>query len=205
MAKNRKVFDGIIFLMAFLLICSLAVSVAGFLLFKRERERNIKLENLNLLLERNMINYKDSAKRYQEFKAETEMLKESTLDYLQWQFVLKEQVNQAGERLAEDIKLNQKLKNNKELSGLLYYNLGLNYSLAMNFEAAINAYEEALRFNPNDFQSCYNLGVLYSTCRKDGLKAVKYYKKYLELAPLNSFAEEVQARINSLQQKWGPE
>ncbi len=198
MAKNRKVFDGIIFLMAFLLVCSLAVSVASFLLFMKERGRNIKLEKLNLILERNMINYKDNAKRYQEFKAETERWKESALDYLQWQFVLKEQVSQAGERLAENIKLAQKLKNNKELNGLLYYNLGLNYSLAMDFESAIRAYEEALRFNPNDFQSCYNLGVLYSTCRKDVATAVKYYERYLKLAPFNSLAEEVQARIDRL-------
>ena len=197
--KNRKVFDGIIFLMAFLLICSLAVSTASFLLFVKERQRSVKLEKLNLLLERNMINYKDNAKRYQDFKAETEKWKESALDHLQWQFVLKEQVILAGERLAENIKLAQKLKNNKELSGLLYYNLGLNYSLAMDFEAAIRAYEEALRFNPNDFQSCYNLGVLYSTCRKDAVNAVKYYKRYLALAPSNSLAEEVQVRINNLE------
>jgi tetratricopeptide (TPR) repeat protein len=197
MQSNRKVPNALV-LMVFLLICSLVVSASSVVLFMKERGRTIKLKNMLLVMERNMVNYKDSARRYQEFKEEREKWQESALDYLEWQFVLKDQVALAGGRLSENIKQVKDLKRNKDLINLLYYNLGLNYTLAMDFESAIRSYEDALRFNPRDFQSCYNLGLLYSTYRKNAAKAIHYYKKYLELVPVSPLVSDVEERILSL-------
>jgi len=198
MEPDRKIFKYLI-LAVFLLICSLVVSVSSVLLYMKERGRAVRLETMLLVTERNMVNYKDNASRYQEFKEERERWQESTLDYLGWQFVLKDQVALAGERLSDNIKQMKDLKKNKDLINLLYYNLGLNYTLAMDFEPAIRAYEDALRYEPRDFQSCYNLGLLYSTYRKNAAKAVQYYKKYLELVPKSPLVKDVEARILSLE------
>lgn len=122
------------------------------------------------------------------------------LDYLEWQFVLKEQVNDAGNRLRSRINKISDLKKDKELSGLLYYNLGLNYVLAADFNSAIRSFEQAIGLQPKDAESYYMLGLLYSTYRQDTKKAVRYYEKYLQLAGTKSpRAREVEERIEAMQ------
>jgi len=124
----------------------------------------------------------------------------AVLDYLEWQFVLKEQVNDAGNRMRNRINKISDLKKDKELSGLLYYNLGLNYVLAADFNSAIRSFEQAIGLQPKDSESYYMLGLLYSTYRQDTKKAVRYYEKYLQLAGTKSpRAREVEERIEAMQ------
>ena len=124
---------------------------------------------------------------------------EASLDYLQWQFVVKEQVAQAGRRLRERLAKVPSLKKDRALAALLHDQLGLNETLAADFGAAIREYEEALRLDPTDADSCYNLGLLYSTYHQDPRKAAAYYKRYLRLAPADSAkAREVEDRVRIL-------
>jgi len=124
----------------------------------------------------------------------------AVLDYLEWQFVLKEQVSDAGNRLRSRINKIRDLKKDKELSGLLYYNLGLNYVLAADFNSAIRSFEQAIGLQPKDAESYYMLGLLYSTYRQDTKKALRYYEKYLQLAGTKSpRAREVEERIEAMQ------
>ena len=73
--------------------------------------------------------------------------------------------------------------------------------MAVDFKQAIGAYELAVKFNPEDAESYYNLGLLYSTYRQSPKKAIKYYNKYLEFAPKGDKVEAVRERIVTLEGK----
>jgi tetratricopeptide (TPR) repeat protein len=124
-----------------------------------------------------------------------------SLDFLEWQFVLRDQVSEAKANLSDRIARLKDTDKDKDLLALLYYNLGLNYTLAVDYPRAITAFEEALKLDPKDSASAYNLGLLYSVYQKDADKAVKYYRKYLELSPSTSKVGDVKQRIALLTKK----
>ena len=184
-----------------LFILSWSALVIFVFLFVNTRAQNSQLKNLFSLLEQKIVSLSNEAKQYKESRIEKNKWEEDALSYLQWQFVIKDQVAQAGQRLKEQIEKIKDMKKNKELTGLLYYNLGLNYTFATDFSSAINAFEEALRLDAKDALSYYNLGLLYSTYHQEPKKAVKYYKKYLELVPSGPKVDEVKERIKSLERE----
>lgn len=166
-------------------------------LFVAVKLQNIKLSSTCFILEQKTKALSEKVKDCQK----SEDTGQSTLDYLQWQFIVNEQVDKASARLKEEIAKIKDLKKNKDLAGLLYYNLGLSYDLAQDFDSAIKAFEEAVSLQPKDADSYYNLGLLYSTFRMNTKKAVKNYQKYLELAGQGTKADEVRERINTLIKK----
>lgn len=176
------------------------VAVMGFV-FLKVRMQNIKLKNSVAVLEQSLGYLNQNLKRYQESRKEEEQYEKGALDYLQWQFALRDQVTQANQRLKDQIKKISDLRKDKALLNLLYYNLGLSFTLAVDFGQAISSFEEALRLDPKDAESCYNLGLLYSTYPKDINKAIKYYKKYLELVSKSAKKPEVEERITALENR----
>lgn len=188
-------------LIGFLFILSWAAALFFSLFFILSRMENTRLKSRAGVLEQNIISLSKEIERNNQLRSEKEKLEKKIIDYLQWQFVVREQVNQANSRLKEQINKIKDLKKNNDLRGLLYYNLGLACILAVDFDSAINAFEQAVKFNPKDADSYYNLGLLYSTYKQDTKEALKQYKKYIEISPLGAKAENVKERINSLEDK----
>ncbi len=81
---------------------------------------------------------------------------------------------------------------------ILYKELGQGYLKEKQFEQAINAFEKALSFDPDDAAVCYDLGLLYKHQRNDNKKAAAFLKRYLALAPLARDAEDVKYLIRML-------
>lgn len=160
---------------------------------------NEKLKKTLLELEKNTINLSRNLQSQADgFQQERRKWEEGAASYLEWRYVLKEQVNSAQQRIAAQI---DETKKDKSLLNAVYYTFGLTYILAVDFEPAIKAFEEAVKFDLKDALSFYNLGLLYSAYKNDPRKAVENYKKYLELAPNSSQAEIVKERIKILEAK----
>lgn len=120
-------------------------------------------------------------------------------DFLEWKYILRDQVALANKELSDRIKKAVNQKTDKELLNLLYYNMGLSNTLAGNFDMAMSAFEEAIKYDPRDAGSYYNLGLLYSAYKGDRTKAVNCYKNYLAFSPKASNADEVKGRIKALE------
>jgi tetratricopeptide (TPR) repeat protein len=134
-------------------------------------------------------------------KASYSKTEAEALEYLQWQFVLKDQL--AGMNDFIKIRLNriQPAAEQPILKNILYYSLGANYMLVNDFEAAIQAFKKAVKFNDKDAWSYYNLGLLYSAYKNNASAAVTCYKKFLEFNPNGPKAQEVKERIWKLSAK----
>jgi tetratricopeptide (TPR) repeat protein len=176
-----------------------AVSIAIFCaLYVGTRVKYTRLKNETTV-------FKDDIKalqiRVNNLMNEKEINDTKMLSVLQWQYMLKDQVNQAGQQLLDRVDKAAAAKKDPALLNLLYYNLGLSYTMAVDFDRAIIAFEEAVKYNPHDAQSCYNLGLLYSINAKDADKAAMYYMEYLQQAPSASNAEEVRGKIKALEKK----
>lgn len=190
---NKKVLG----LITLLFIISWAALAFFGVLLVQSRIESSRLENKAAFFKENSRLLAEQVKQCQKARAGNE----EAVDYLEWQFVLKDQVVEAAKRLNREVDKIRGLKKNKELLSLLYYNLGLNYTLAVDFDAAIQTFEKAIKFQPNDAESYYNLGLLYSTYRQNPKQAIKYYKKYLELVPSGLKAGEVRERLDVLQKR----
>jgi len=193
--NNKKILTTIV---SFFVISWLSLAVFAFL-YVSSRMQNLNLKNKIAILQQNLTSLNESVKRISKEK-DKDVDEERVLDFLEWQFVLKDQVTQANQRFLDRVNKIKDLKKDKSLLNLLYANLGLTYTLAVDFDSAIKAFEEAIKFDAQDAYSFYNLGLLYSA-QANPKKAVKYYKKYLELVPSGPKVEEVKERIKTLEVK----
>jgi len=123
---------------------------------------------------------------------------EKAVEYFEWQLVLKEQVKSAGNRLSNFIKLTAAEKNKKELVNLLYYNFGLNNMMILDFNGAAKSFEAALKYNPKDALSYYNLALLHSVYFKNLPKAIGYYNQYLKIIPDGAQKDLIKERVKEL-------
>jgi len=180
-----------------LFIISWAALLAVCVFFIGLKMENLKLEDALSVSQRRMSAAEGLLKEMQNNRSGQEAVNQKTLDFLQWQFVVKDQVEDAGRGLKNSIKLISG-KEKKKISRLIYYNLGLNFILASDFNSAIKAFEEALKYDSKDAQSYYNLGLLYGVYKNNPKKAVQCYKKYLEILPRGPKAELVKERIEDL-------
>jgi len=181
----------------FLLISWFSVAFFAYL-YVATRIQNLKLKDSLAAVEERVRLLFEENKKSRELRQEEIKFQDDALNYLEWQFVLKEQVSQASQHLQGKIDKVKDVKKDKELLNLLYYNLGLNYTLAVDFNGAIKAFEQAVNFERKDADSYYNLGLLYSTYRQNPQKAIKYYEDYLELVPKGAKSDEVKERITIL-------
>lgn len=86
----------------------------------------------------------------------------------------------------------------KKERALYHYNLAVAYTQAKLYDEAVGAYEKSLKFNPDNPEAHYNLGLLYQNYKSDPDKAVTHYQRYLELKPEAEDKEEVKGWIESL-------
>jgi tetratricopeptide (TPR) repeat protein len=73
----------------------------------------------------------------------------------------------------------------------MHYNLALAYHKTGMYKEEEREYVKCLEINPNDAIVHYNLAILYDDKFNDNAKAVKHYKKYLELEPAGEDVEKV--------------
>ena len=100
-----------------------------------------------------------------------------------------ERANQKNASLKGDVKqLRGKLATrrqhlSKKAAAQIYEDLGTAYTQAKAYTKAIEAYVEALRFNPRSPKSHHDLGLLYEHSLGDSKKAVYHLRQYLKLGP----------------------
>lgn len=180
-----------------IIISWVAAALFAFL-FIAGRIENVKLKNSLAIERQKMASFKGSMDEYQRLKTEKEKWDSATVDYLDWQFVLKDQVKLASVKVLVAINDIENIKRNKALANLLYYNLGLAYMMAVDFDSAIKYFKIATDLKSTDADSWYNLGLLYSTFKNNRSEAQKCYNKFLALSPDSSRAGDVKARIEAL-------
>jgi tetratricopeptide (TPR) repeat protein len=86
-----------------------------------------------------------------------------------------------------------------EERAMLHEKLGAVYIHAKMYNEAMDAYEEALTFNPNNPIPVYYLGLLYKYTEKDSAKAVQYLRRYIKLAPKGEYIKKAQELIKILE------
>jgi len=177
------------------LVSWLAIAILGILLVKSAIENN-RLKSTLTFMKHNLSTL---AGDLNQTRQEMSNDQAQTANFIEWQYILKDQVATANREFQERINKIKDIRKDKSLLNLLYYNLGLNYFMAVDFKGAINAFGEAAKYDDKDAKSNYNLGLLYSTFMNNSSKAIKYYKKYLELCPQGPEAGEVRERIQSLE------
>ncbi|MCE9613188.1 MAG: hypothetical protein K8T26_02875 [Lentisphaerae bacterium] len=105
-----------------------------------------------------------------------------------------ERMNALMEKTREEVKQVSK-KEQRDL----YYNMAAVYSKEARYQDAEQAYLSALRVDPTDAGSHYNLGILYEDVLGDKRKAVMHYRAYLKLAPSADDVDEVKSWIMQLE------
>lgn len=83
----------------------------------------------------------------------------------------------------ENAQLRQQLATTTKDKASIYQELGDTYTEMKLYDQAIDAYKQALTFDPNIAEVYYRLGLLYRHSRNDGKKGIEYLKKYLKLNP----------------------
>jgi tetratricopeptide (TPR) repeat protein len=79
-----------------------------------------------------------------------------------------------------------------------YYNAGVEALKKGAYKQAQEAFAKALSFDPQDKDACYNLAVLYENYLGNKREALKYYLRYVNLAPEAPDAEQVRSWIDQL-------
>lgn len=82
-------------------------------------------------------------------------------------------------------------------SSEMHYNMGVFFTEKKQYDQAINEYERALEFDPDNAKVYYNLGYLYSEGFKNHEQAVYQFKEYLKLEPQSPLSEQLRSYILS--------
>jgi len=162
--------------------------------------QNAKLSDHVKMLEKNIFLLNENLMQYQRSEKERPDAGSGAADYLKWKFLLKEQVDQTVQIFSDKAAALKNSGKDKILASLLYYNVGLAQTMNSNFSAATEAFEEAIKLDPKNGYGYYNLGMLYSTYKKDKAKALYCYKKYMEIFPKGVYSGVVKNRINQLEE-----
>lgn len=83
----------------------------------------------------------------------------------------------------------------------MHFNLAVAYDQTKMYKAEEREYLECLRIDPNDANVHYNMGILYDDKLKDDAKAIKHYKKYLQLRSVGEDSEQVREWIMHAEQQ----
>ena len=192
MVKNNTKLITVLFIISWLALALFA------LLYVAARAQNSKLSNLLFVSQQNINSSRSDMEDYVRLKQERDNWEKSALNYIQWQFVLKQELSLSSAKISSEISKRKDLRKEKDLAVLLYNNLGLSYTTALDFDSAIRAFEQAVSIKSNEPNSYYCLGLLYSVYRGNKGKAIKNYTRFLELSPKSPQAAEVRERIKAL-------
>jgi len=83
----------------------------------------------------------------------------------------------------------------------MHYNMGVVFANRGQFKEAEREYLRALRQDPADADTHYNLGVLYDQSLKEYRKAASHYRRYLKLRPQSPDANKVLIWISAAETK----
>ena len=181
-----------------LIILSWVATALFAFLFIIVKFENIKLKSLVVTEKHKLASFESISDEYERLKAEKIKWDNATVDYIDWQFVLRDQINMSGVKILAALNNIEDIRHNKELANLLYYNLGLSYMMAVDFDSAIKYFKTATDLKSADADSWYNLGLLYSTFKNDSRNAIRCYNKFLALLPNSPKSGEVKTRIEAL-------
>ena len=81
--------------------------------------------------------------------------------------------------LAEETK---DLENKEDKNAFDYFLLGNNLYYEKQYEEAINSYKKAIKINPKDYRSYFNIAVVYGE-QKEYKKSISFYEKVIEINP----------------------
>jgi len=87
----------------------------------------------------------------------------------------------------------------------MHYNLGVLLSKNQDFRNAAIEFTRAIELRKDDASSYFNLGKIYADFYKDNVKAVEYFKKYLEYNPRAEDRGWVESFITSIKAFRGEE
>ena len=168
---------------------------------KKQKESNETLEGLKTEIEKRMAKINELQKELMAAKQEVTNLKSENEKLAKIdEFTANVQVKKQQEKI---IKLEKDLAGSKEQArkqeALLHYNLGVAYTKEKNYEMALDEYRKALKLNPKDPDTYYNLAILYDDCYKNPKRAIENYKKYLELRPNAPDIDEIKEWILRLE------
>ena len=193
MAKNNTRSILVLFIISWL-----ALGLFAFL-YVTVKAQNSKLSGLLFLSQQNVNSLRSDLKDYDRLKQEKDGWGKSALNYIQWQFVLKQELALSSAKISSEISGRKDLRKEKDLQALLYNNLGLSFTMALDFDSAIRAFEQAVSIKANEPNSYYCLGLLYSVYRGNKDRAIKNYTRFLELSPKSPQAADVRERIKALE------
>jgi len=80
----------------------------------------------------------------------------------------------------------------------MHYNLGVLLAKNQDFRNAAIEFTRAIELRKDDASSYFNLGKIYADFYKDNVKAVEYFKKYLEYNPRAEDRSWVESFITSI-------
>jgi len=113
-----------------------------------------------------------------------------------WRLAKKDRMQALMEKTREEVRqTNQKEKRD------LHYNMAAVYAKEGRLRDAEKEYLRALRVDPTDSDSHYNLAILYEESFDDRGKATVHYRAYLKLAPTAKDVDEVKAWLIDLEMK----
>lgn len=161
------------------------------------RAQNAALKQLMDAVQRDKNESQVQAELVRHFKEGEAEFARRSVDFLAWKQMLTEELRGTNARFSESVRGVKDLKNRKELANILYYTLGLTYTAGSDFTAAKQSFSQALRYDPSDGESWYNLGLLhsFSDASFDRKKSSEYFRKYLEVVPGGRRTEAVRKKL----------
>ncbi|MCK4994941.1 MAG: tetratricopeptide repeat protein, partial [Candidatus Omnitrophica bacterium] len=160
------------------------------------RVQNKELQNISITSEKENSFVENTSEIAQEkLKSSKKVVKKKSKD---------REEKSLDPRDAKLLEVNKSLKKEveelKEILTVDSHKLGEIYTQQKLYKKAVNAYEKALKYNPNNYQSCYHLGLLYAYMEKNPKEALTYLRKFLKLTPEEKNKQKA-ARVIELLEK----
>ena len=168
---------------------------------EKEKQLNEVTENLKLEIQKRVNKINELEKELKIAKQDLEKFKIENQELANIKdFTGNVQVKKQQEKIMQIEKdLLESKDQIKKQEALLHYNLGVAYTKEKNYEMALDEYRRALKLNPKDPDTYYNLAILYDDCYKNPKRAIENYKKYLELRPNAPDIDEIKEWILRLE------
>ena len=102
--------------------------------------------------------------------------------------------------MISDSGCDRKRNTTAEKQATLHYQLAIDAYNDGKYERAIQHFEKALLFNPNEAEIYLNLGAIYDDYVQNKEKAIFYYNKFIELSKDSEKIEKVMQWVQSAQE-----